>query len=399
MVFVDSIYLNVFANWLAFYKVACSNDTSSLELVCMDEVSHIGLQRLGLSCSERSFKLLFDRKKSIFDGKLTNIWVKRMELVLDFLREGTDIILSDTDAIWRKNPFPDLAQFAFKPSKMSASNSDTGAATASTIIPPSDIIASRAWWPWPLHHQWGSTVCMGFIYIKATAFTIDLFTHVTDNMREQLFNYTHNISRTRPDDQLAVNYQLFHWNISWLNKKMDVEKNMEPDFGLITYPGTMGSEEKGLSPGAATIAVTLLPHVNYVRHCHNQTKNWRFHSPMMQKVVRKNLALATIAHCRVSTGLGKDKRDYLSAYKLWMIPLSVNNTMHPLYGLQGIPMRGDKNNGLYTKQQILEMIRRRKEMLKRLRKQKKQKALRKRLKEEIFAALQEEEKLKQPLVP
>ena len=74
MVFVDSIYLNVFANWLAFYRVACSNDTSSLELVCMDQVSHIGLQRLGLSCSERSFKLLFDRKKSIFDGKLTNIW-------------------------------------------------------------------------------------------------------------------------------------------------------------------------------------------------------------------------------------------------------------------------------------------------------------------------------------
>ena len=74
---------------------------------------------------------------------------------------------------------------------------------------------------------------MGFIYIKATAFTIDLFTHVTANMREQLFNYTRNISRTRPDDQLAVNYQLFHWNISWLNKKMDVEKNMIPDFGWL----------------------------------------------------------------------------------------------------------------------------------------------------------------------
>ena len=63
--------------------------------------------------------------------------------------------------------------------------------------------------------------------------------------------------------------------------------------------------------------------------------------------------------------------------------------MHPLYGLRGMPMRGDMNNGLYTKEQILEMIRKRKEMLKKLRKQKKQKALRKRLKEEIFAALQE----------
>ena len=74
MVFVDSMYLNVFANWLAYYRAACSNDTSSLELICMDQISHAALERLGLSCSERSFKLLFDRKKSIFDGKLTNIW-------------------------------------------------------------------------------------------------------------------------------------------------------------------------------------------------------------------------------------------------------------------------------------------------------------------------------------
>ena len=91
--------------------------------------------------------------------------------------------------------------------------------------------------------------------------------------------------------------------------------------GLITYPGNVERQVMGLSSGPATIAVTLLPHVNYVRHCHNQTKNWRFHSPLMQKVVRRNLALATIAHCRVSTGLGKDKRDYLAAYKLWMIPV------------------------------------------------------------------------------
>ena len=45
----------------------------------------------------------------------------------------------------------------------------------------------------------------------------------------------------------------------------------------------------------------------------------------MQKVVRNNLAMATIAHCRVSTGLGKDKRDYLAAYKLWTIPVRTRN--------------------------------------------------------------------------
>lgn len=74
MIFVDAMYLNVFANWLSFYRAACSDDTSLLELICMDNLSHRGLERLQLSCSERSFKLIFDKKKSIFDGKLTNIW-------------------------------------------------------------------------------------------------------------------------------------------------------------------------------------------------------------------------------------------------------------------------------------------------------------------------------------
>jgi hypothetical protein len=90
LVFVDSIYLNVFANWLAFYKAACSNDTSSLELICMDQVSHAGLERLGLSCSERSFKLLFDRKKSIFDGKLTNIWYSSSRFMSSLLSITTE---------------------------------------------------------------------------------------------------------------------------------------------------------------------------------------------------------------------------------------------------------------------------------------------------------------------
>ena len=93
--------------------------------------------------------------------------------------------------------------------------------------------------------------------------------------------------------------------------------------GIISYPGNRDS--KGGASEAVSVTVTLLPHVNYVRNCHNQTKNWRFHSPLMQKVVRNNLAMATIAHCRVSTGLGKDKRDYLAAYKLWTIPVRTRN--------------------------------------------------------------------------
>jgi len=195
------------------------------------------------------------------------------------------------------------------------------------------LLQSRAWWPWPLYHRWGSCICMGFIYLKSSPFTISLFSQVSLNMAEQLFNYTSNISRTRPDDQLAVNYQLLQWNISWANPDMDVEKNKHPDFGKplissqysrIDFNITSHHHYSGLIDyfPTHTSSVTLLPHSNYVRNCHNQTRDWRLHTPRMQKVVRKNLSNATVAHCRVSTGLGKVKRDYLAAYKLWMIPVS-----------------------------------------------------------------------------
>lgn len=62
-----------------------------------------------------------------------------MELVLDFLREGVDIVLSDTDAIWKKSPFPDIMKYGFASSQYVSSDQTRGTVTIS--VPPSDIIA------------------------------------------------------------------------------------------------------------------------------------------------------------------------------------------------------------------------------------------------------------------
>jgi len=69
-----------------------------------------------------------------------------MELVVEYLREGVDIILSDTDAIWKRNPFPDLNKYAFQSSTTTFIRTYNGTIVGNDIvtIPPSDIIAVRS---------------------------------------------------------------------------------------------------------------------------------------------------------------------------------------------------------------------------------------------------------------
>lgn len=69
-----------------------------------------------------------------------------MDLLINYLQNGTSIILCDLDALFRADPFPALSQLQTK----------------------SQFIASRGLWPRNLSDRWGATLCMGFIYFKAS---------------------------------------------------------------------------------------------------------------------------------------------------------------------------------------------------------------------------------------
>eukprot|EP00600_Ochromonadales_sp_CCMP1393_P010816 CAMPEP_0175006488 /NCGR_PEP_ID=MMETSP0005-20121125/5884_1 /TAXON_ID=420556 /ORGANISM="Ochromonas sp., Strain CCMP1393" /LENGTH=356 /DNA_ID=CAMNT_0016261825 /DNA_START=159 /DNA_END=1229 /DNA_ORIENTATION=+ len=154
----DSVYFPLFLNWLAFYFRLC-NSTSSVFIMCLDEESRKLLPRHGLSCAH-----VFTSG----DGK--DFMLERTRTVASLLSQGYDVLQSDSDAMWLRNPFHLITQYV--------NNSEY------------DIIGSRGK---------GTTLCMGFTYTIANNRTTQLWETVTHRIE------TSNASTTREHDQVHFN--------------------------------------------------------------------------------------------------------------------------------------------------------------------------------------------------
>jgi hypothetical protein len=115
---------------------------------------------------------------SIFDEHHPD-WARRFRIIYDQLCSG-DIIHSDLDAIWLKNP-------------------------EKYITPKYDIISSSGNMPARIYERLGLSLCMGWIYIKSTLNTKKLF--------ESIIN-----SKATFDDQILVNNYLMDQGISSVSK-------------------------------------------------------------------------------------------------------------------------------------------------------------------------------------
>lgn len=235
VVFVDSNLLEVFINWLVFYSFSLEMDLSNLELITMDRFTAKSLQRLGVKTSNRSFNLADETMKRQFTAysKFSSLWMIRMEILTEYVQSGVNVIFCDSDALWLRNPFPAI----------SASSSSSGGVA--------DVIASRAWYPNNLFEKWGSNLCMGFIFIRATSFGLEYARHIFNHLQQQIASHI-----TNPDDQIAANAVLDEWGIRW-PRKMEVAGNTVDDRGFVSRNGSQHE-------------VVLLPHSEFMRKCHGQ---------------------------------------------------------------------------------------------------------------------------------
>ena len=69
------------------------------------------------------------------------IWLIRIKILSQLLQEGYDVILSDSDAVWLKNPFIEIQFFA-----------------------AFDIISSRAVYPVEITKRLGASLCMVILF-------------------------------------------------------------------------------------------------------------------------------------------------------------------------------------------------------------------------------------------
>lgn len=325
LVFINEKYMDFFHNWYMFFSDACQGDTSHLEVICMDNSSEALLGQFSpLHCSPYSFDLVDKDQTNATDSEffkqnLGAIWIKRMDIIQKFLRQGVDLVLSDTDALWVKDPLKDLSKYT-----------------------KSDVVASRGWFPWHLQEKWGSCLCMGFAYFKATKFSIDLVQAVSAMMIEHRdISLLDKNSKLKPDDQFSMNQQLDDWNISWdgveggkkdvallRNKTTDGKKrfvsvwekhysielfNNKANNGLVVRQGHASGNGK----------VTLLPHTKFLRSCHNQSWPWLKKGKRIKLQISNRVSKAIIVHCRFADpGDTFSKADFLYSYELWRAPMA-----------------------------------------------------------------------------
>ena len=104
------------------------------------------------------------------------VWLARMELAQALLRDGgVDVLMSDIDAHWLKDPLPVVRQH---------------------VAMGAHIVSSRATrWPTEQASKWGAVLCMGFVYIRSAPQSVAFIERVVDDMR----------ASERPDDQVTVN--------------------------------------------------------------------------------------------------------------------------------------------------------------------------------------------------
>lgn len=272
VIFVDTSMIDVFMNWLIFYSSTCRGNLQHLDVICMDKRAKVMVKSIGISCNDDHSFTLNTKLLEKNQMKLKTIWLRRLHILYKYMLSGSDVIFSDGDAIWLKDPTPYISKLNLG------------------IAPSPQLIASRAWYPQRLFKKWGASICMGFIYFNAGPFTIDFTNTMIEDLHLQM-----KVNDTKPDDQVAANYILEQWNITW-PRKMVVGANSIPDVGIV-------------SRNNSDFKVVLLPHSQFMRKCHSMTS----------REILLAIDNATVVHCRLPTGSGSKKESKMKALSLWRL--------------------------------------------------------------------------------
>lgn len=325
LLFVDHQFFTHFLNWKAHYIDVCGEKhLPRLEIICMDQAVVEKVEtEARMVCSPHSFLLT----NETFHFKHQIVWRYRMTIIVRYLQQDVSLLLSDLDALWRNDPYPDFVRYL-----------DQG----------HSIIASRGLWPQDLSDRWGAALCMGFIFIRSSPVTTKLMQDVLELMQE-----------TTPDDQKAINTILFRRNITWSQSFLPLLHNPDPDIGTVVLPKTDTKEASTISsslllgpfspfgsslrPQHNTITTTttahdvktesttilLLPHNLYMRNCsHHRT---RAIAPIISNRIRQRIAQVTVAHCVAAPGNAYKKFLHLQYMGMWHegVPIPLKNETQP----------------------------------------------------------------------
>lgn len=184
-------YRGVLVNWMAsLQKLRIDNYI----VLCLDDQMVLFMARIGRPCIYRPARGL-GHKWYAFES---DIWLRRFQTVQVLLNSGMNVLMSDADAIWLKDP---------------------------TDLLRGDIAASRGMMPSDVASRFGVSVCMGFVYFRSVAPVRMLVEEILDKGVQ--------IPGEKFDDQTEFNNKLVEHDLKF-SKKLGYIESEEIDYGNVS---------------------------------------------------------------------------------------------------------------------------------------------------------------------
>ncbi len=208
IVFANYNYLPVLENWLAAMKKI---DVKNYLIISLDEKLHHHLGEQNINSLLRPCEL-----------DLGKLWIHRVDVILELMEKGYDIIHSDADAVWLKDPQPYLQKL------------------------PHDMIFSQGTiWPPDVQEKWGFVLCCGFFFLRSNPQTLQFIKELAQRVRED------------KDDQVSCNRLLLEKNVIW---------DKPSDLYTIDFRGKQFVCSKQARTGKSKdLDIALLPHSAFQR--------------------------------------------------------------------------------------------------------------------------------------
>lgn len=244
-------YIEIEQNFVYQMEKHSSLTRDHLYMLCVDDASAERIESaLGIRCVRLNLGKSWNRGA---------VWMLRVKINRCLLLAGTNVIVSDADAVWLNDPFEDMK-------RLGVSNSN--------------IVGQRDLRPRDVSEYWGVTLCFGFVFFRAGGVTMS-----------RVLDTTATIVKKNHDDQKALNLALFALGLVW-----DEEGDMACQSSTGIGTGFIGDNDE-------SFVVSLLPHSTYPRWCE--------YSPVSNSTV--------VAHC-LSTIKGKGMSSWMRRVGAWHDP-------------------------------------------------------------------------------
>ena len=165
-VFANYNYLPVLQNWIIAIE---QNSIKNFIIIALDKQLYKHLVSHNIPTILRPCEL-----------DLEKLWIHRVKVLMEFMQNGYDIIHSDADAIWFKDPLPYL-----------------------NAMPQDMIFSQGTIWPPDVQEKWGFVLCCGFFMLRSNKKTLHFMQDLLKRVKED------------KDDQVSCNRLLLEMNTIW----------------------------------------------------------------------------------------------------------------------------------------------------------------------------------------